>query len=199
MNGWTLWLTGLPASGKTTIARALWQELQAQGIRAVLLDSDELRPVLTPHPTYSPAERDAFYRTVVQLAALINEFEVNVLIAATAPRRIYRDHARNTLPRFAEIWVHCPIEICQQRDPKHLYQLAQAGAIDTLPGVQTPYEAPIAPDLILNSDELSVTEAVSCLLELLTTRGWVGQSFPVLKPDVGKKWRKTAKMWDNVG
>jgi adenylylsulfate kinase len=199
MNGWTLWFTGLPASGKTTLARALWQDLQAQGIHAVLLDSDELRAVLTPHPTYSPAERDDFYRTVVQLARLINDFGVNVLVAATAPRRAYRDVARHTLPRFAEIWVRCPIEVCQQRDPKHLYQRAQTGAIDMLPGIQIPYEYPIAPDLILDSDELPVTEAVSRLIELLTAKGWVGERAPVLKSDVGKKWRKTAKMWDNVG
>ncbi len=168
MNGWTLWCTGLPASGKTTIARALWHTLRERGVTAVVLDSDELRQILTPAPTYSDAERDNFYHTLVQLAAMLNRSGVNAIIAATAPRRAYRDDAREILPRFAEIWVRCPLSVCESRDPKQLYRAALAGTITTFPGIQTPFEPPFDPELIVDSDRMSVEDAVGMILATLT-------------------------------
>lgn len=167
MNGWTMWFTGLPAVGKTTLAHAVRGELRMLGVAAVVLDSDEVRSKLIPAPTYSDTERDEFYEALVQLAALLNGFGVNVLIAATAPRRSYRDLARHLLPRFAEIWVRCPLSVCQSRDPKHLYHDAEKGLITSLPGVQTPYEVPFAPEVIIDSDHLSVDESVAIILEVL--------------------------------
>lgn len=168
MNGWTVWFTGLPASGKTTLAHALKRELRTRGVSAVVLDSDEVRSKLIPTPTYSDAERDEFYEALVQMAELLNGFGVNVLIAATAPHRAYRDVARQMLPRFAEIWVRCPLSVCQRRDPKHLYRDAQKGLIASLPGVQTPYEVPFAPEVMIDSDQFSVDEAVGTIVDGLS-------------------------------
>ena len=164
--GWAIWLTGLPASGKTTIARQLQQQLRARQTLAVILDSDALRPVLAPASGYDEAGRDDFYARLVGLAELLVAQGVNVIIAATANRRAHRDVARLRLPRFAEVWVKCSLEVCRRRDPKGLYARALAGEIENLPGVQVAYEEPLAPDLILDSDHQTPEEATDALLSL---------------------------------
>jgi adenylylsulfate kinase len=101
---------------------------------------------------YAPAERDWFYNRLVELAVWLVRAGEHVLIAATASRRNYRDVARTQLgPRFAEVWVRCPVEVCRVRDPKGLYGRAAAGMIHGLPGVDVPYEAPEAPIPLRNS------------------------------------------------
>jgi len=119
--GWTVWLTGLPASGKTTIALHLQQKLLHCGSSAILLDSDAVRAILTPTPRYRAAERDDFYARLTLLAGLLTAQGFNAIVAATANRRAHRDQARNRLPRFLEIWVRCSLAVCQARDPKGLY------------------------------------------------------------------------------
>lgn len=167
MSGWIVWLTGLPSSGKTTVARALRAHLRDAGTHAVILDSDELRAILTPAPTYTAPERDHFYRALVALAGLLQRYDTNVIIAATAPKRAHRAAARALPGHFAEIWVRCPLEECRARDPKGLYARAAAGEISTLPGVGVPYEVPQRAEVIVDSDRLSVEEAVAHLLRHL--------------------------------
>ncbi len=157
--GWALWLTGLPASGKTTLARTLRRMLAAYEVECVILDSDEVRQVLTPNPTYSSEERDRFYRGLVDLAHLLTDYGVNVIIAATGSWRAYREAARKQLHPFAEVYVRCPIEVCRQRDPKGLYARADAGEITNLPGVGVPYEEPENPAVIVDTDVLTPEEA----------------------------------------
>lgn len=168
--GFAVWLTGIPSSGKTTLAQAVAPALAARGIHTQLLDSDELRRQLTPEPTYTPAERAWFYATLAWLATLLTTNGVNVLIAATAPRRAYRDAAREQIARFAEVWVRCKLESCQTRDPKGLWAKAARGEIDSLPGAGAVYERPLAPELILDTDRLTVAEAAARLVEQLHTR-----------------------------
>lgn len=158
--GFTIWLTGLPSSGKTTLARALAQRLDEQNIAVQLLDSDKLRRQLTPDPTYSPAERDWFYNTIGWLASLLTRNGVNVLIAATAPRRIHRQAARQRIDRFAEIYVACPPDVCRERDPKGLWERADKGEITNLPGAGTPYEIPESAEVTVHTDQLSIEEGV---------------------------------------
>ncbi len=162
--GWTLWLTGLPASGKTTLARALRRRLAALGIDVVVLDSDEIRPILTPNPTYTDEERDRFYAGLVDLADVLTRHGVNVIIAATGSWRIYRRAARERLSPFAVVWVRCPIAVCRARDPKGLYARSDAGAIDKLPGVGTPYEPPQEPAVIVDTDRLTLEESADRVL-----------------------------------
>ena len=165
--GWALWLTGLPASGKTTLARTLRRKLAEQGVECVILDSDEVRRVLTPNPTYTSEERDRFYRGLVDLAWLLTRYGVNVIIAATATWRAYRQAARQILHPFAEVYVRCPLEVCKQRDPKGLYARAEAGEITNLPGVGVPYEEPEHPAVVVDTDRLSPEEAAERVLAAL--------------------------------
>jgi adenylylsulfate kinase len=168
--GFAIWLTGLPSSGKTTVAQTLGQRLAAEGITAQLLDSDELRQKLTPQPTYSAAERDWFYEMIVFLAELLTSNGVNVIIAATAPRRAHRDAARDRLARFAEVYVVCPPEVCRARDTKGLWQKADAGEIDTLPGAGTEYEPPLSPELFVHTAEQSPQTATSHIWHYLNEK-----------------------------
>ncbi|HEX6290167.1 MAG TPA: adenylyl-sulfate kinase [Herpetosiphonaceae bacterium] len=162
--GFTIWLTGLPASGKTSLARELQRLLAQRGVHAVLLDSDELRGALTPQPRYTAAERDWFYGVIGYLAAWLARSGVNVLIAATAQRRAYRDQARAQIARFAEVEVCCPLAICQQRDPKGIYAQAQAGQAQHVPGVGDPYEPPLHPEATIDTGSMSPTAAARSVL-----------------------------------
>lgn len=148
--GFAVWITGLPSSGKSTIAAALAQRLRGLGIIAVTLESDAVRKILTPEPTYTTEERERFYRQFAEFGALIVRSGVPVILDATANRRAYRDHARGIIPRFLEVAVTTPLEVCRERDAKGLYAAAAAGLTTAVPGVQTAYEAPAAPDVALD-------------------------------------------------
>jgi len=148
--GFALWMTGIPASGKSSITRELVKKLSLRGISVVVLESDEMRKILTPEPSYSPEERDAFYRSLTLIGGLLTRNGINVIFDATANRRTYREYARTLIPRFAEVFVSCPLDVCMQRDPKGIYQRAATGTASTVPGVQSPYEPPLNPDLTLD-------------------------------------------------
>ena len=148
--GFGVWITGLPSSGKSSVTRELVKKLKAQGIHIVVLESDEMRKILTPEPTYSPEERDRFYRTLVLLGELLTRSGVNVIFDATANRRAYRDHARSLIQKFIEVYVDCPMEICRKRDPKGIYARAASGAAATVPGVHVSYEPPLEPELTVD-------------------------------------------------
>lgn len=139
MNGTVVWFTGLPASGKSTLA-----ERVRERTGGILLESDALREVLEAD-RYE--ERDAFYRRLGALAALLARQGHIVLVAATAPRAEHRDHARALAPHFVEVYVATPLAECERRDPKQLYARARAGAAPLLPGVGVPYEPPRAPEV----------------------------------------------------
>jgi adenylylsulfate kinase len=117
-----------------------------------VLESDELRRILTPHPRYDEEERDAFYGAMIHIGALLLRHGVSVIFDATANLRRYRDRARESLPRFLEVYVDCPIEVCEARDPKGLYRKARRGELDSLPGVQAPFEPPLHPDVVVRGD-----------------------------------------------
>jgi len=116
--GFAVWITGLPASGKSTVAAALAAELRARGIGVEVLESDSLRKIFTPHARYDEAERNEFYGQLAFLAALLARHGVAVIIDATANLRAYRDRARQQIPCFMEIYVDTPLEVCMRRDPK---------------------------------------------------------------------------------
>jgi adenylylsulfate kinase len=162
--GWAIWLTGLPASGKTTIACCLQQRLRQSHIPVVVLDSDELRPILSIVPRYDEATRTDFYVRLTHLAGVLVQQGTNVIIAATANRRAHRNFARTYLPHFVEVWIKCPLTICRSRDPKGLYARALAGKIHNFPGIDSEYEEPLAPDWIIDSSQLTPEKAVDSLL-----------------------------------
>ncbi len=151
LQGAVLWLTGLPASGKTTLARGLVEAFRELGLAVLWLDSDDLRAVMTPQASYSPEERDIFYATLGHLARLGAAGGVTVLISATASRASYREQTRASVERFIEIFLTCSEEKLRERDFKGLYQRADAGEILSLPGAQSSYEVPADPELTLDS------------------------------------------------
>lgn len=169
-----VWLTGLPASGKSTIRRALVAQLTARGVQPAVLESDALRQVLTPDASYAPAERDLFYRCIVLTARLLAEHGVPVIIDATATRRAWRDAARAAIPRFAEVFISTPLEVCMARDPKGIYRAALEKSGSHVPGVHEPYESPAAPELTFRGDNVPPDEAASAIVALLEARGWIG-------------------------
>jgi adenylylsulfate kinase len=173
--GFALWLTGLPSSGKTTLARALSRLLASRGISSVLLDSDDLRQRLTPNATYSQEERDWFYGVVAYLAELLANNGVNVLIAATASRREYRQAARQRIARFAEVYVECQPAVCRARDSKGLWRRADEGQIAGLPGADAPYEPPESPEVQVDTARTTVEEAAHQILAELDSRGFWAQ------------------------
>ena len=140
--GLVVWLTGLPSSGKSTLAVKLADRLRAQGVSALVLDGDEVRAALRPSPGYDDASRDAFYETLARLATLLARQGSVILVPATAHRRAFRTRARALAPAFLELWVDTPLSDCARRDAKGLYQQSAAHGTSTLPGAQLGYETP---------------------------------------------------------
>ncbi|HLE42226.1 MAG TPA: adenylyl-sulfate kinase [Nitrospirota bacterium] len=148
--GFGIWITGLPSSGKSSVTGELVKKLMAGGAHVVVLESDEMRKILTPEPTYSPEERDRFYRTLALLGELLTRQGISVIFDATANKRAYRDHARTLLRKFIEVYVECPIEVCRKRDPKGIYAKAASGLATAVPGIQAAYEPPLRPELTID-------------------------------------------------
>lgn len=162
-----VWITGLPASGKSTVAAALRAELADQGIRAVVLESDRLREILTPEPRFDEGERNRFYAALVALGDLILKQGLPVVFDATANLRRYRDGARAAFPRFVEVYVDTPLDVCRARDPKGIYREARAGGY--VPGLQAPYEPPERPDVVLRGDSEKPEEGARRIMAFLET------------------------------
>ncbi len=176
-SGFAVWFTGLPASGKTSIAEKMCQILSEQGITIVLFDSDELRKVLTPRPRYTDDERDWFYSVMVYLAEHLTESGVNVAISATAPRRYYRATARLHIEKFAEVYVDCPEALCRARDPKGLWKKADSGEIKTLPGSGIAYEKPSLPEIRIDSAHTNISSGACRVLKGLERLGFLDKGF----------------------
>jgi len=169
--GAIVWFTGLPSSGKSTLARRVQAHFLATGRRPVLLDGDELRDILGVH-SYAADDRDRFYRALAALAGLLANQGMLVLVAATAPRREDRDRARAEVGcgrpaegGFVEVWVKTALAECEARDPKGLYARARRGDARDLPGVGAAYEPPLDPEVIADGgfDDAAVA-AIECHL-----------------------------------
>ncbi len=165
--GSVIWLTGVPRSGKSTVAGALVEALQARGDATLWLDSDDLRAVLTPEASFSDADRDLFYASVVHLAGLGADGGATVVVSATAPRRAYRDAIRQRVPSMIEVWVRADRDTLRARDHAGLYRDADAGAITNLPGAGTAYEEPANPDIVLDTPGQEPREMASAVLAAL--------------------------------
>lgn len=167
--GTVVWLTGLPGSGKSTIARAAQQHLHSAGFRTVLLDGDNLRHGLCADLGFSVEARNENVRRTGEVAKLFLETGVVVLVALVSPMRQAREAVRQSLPvgDFLEIYCQCPLAVCQQRDPKGHYAKAESGSIANFTGISSPYEEPLAPDLRLDTDIRLVEESVVQLIQLV--------------------------------
>jgi adenylylsulfate kinase len=172
-NAFGIWVTGLPASGKSTLTAALKEQLRGRGVDVAVLESDTLRKTLTPNPRYDDEERDTFYQQLADVGALLTEQGVPVVFDATGNRRAYRDRARKQIRHFLEIYVDCPLATRMARDPKGIYRQAQGSSMAKVPGVHTPYEPPETPDLVVKCEGESPEAAAGRVVALLTQKGYI--------------------------
>ncbi len=177
--GVTVWLTGLSASGKSTIAYTLEHALMERGHLAYVLDGDNIRHGLNKNLGFSPEDREENIRRIGEVAKLFTDAGAIAITSFISPYKGDRDKVRALLApgEFIEVFVDCPVDVCSQRDPKGLYKKAMAGEIKNFTGVNAPYEAPDKPELVIHSDKCSVQEAAVMLLELLEKSGKI----PALK------------------
>lgn len=171
---WVAWLTGLPGSGKSSVAHETARRLEARGMRVRVLELDEIRRVVTPSPGYTAEERELVYRALAYMAWLLYNEGVSVIIDATAHRRRFRDAARALIPAFAEIYLCASLSTCRTRAgdrrggyaPADVYgQAGREGS--TVPGVDEAYEPPLHPELVINAEALDVTDAAEQTAQFL--------------------------------
>jgi adenylylsulfate kinase len=165
----TIWLTGLSGSGKSTLAFALEKALFDRHYMAYTLDGDNIRHGLCRDLGFSAADRSENIRRIAEVAHLMNEAGLIVITSFISPYREDRELARQIIgtDRFIEVFVSTPLAICEKRDPKGLYQKARAGELKNFTGISDPYEAPDAPDLILNTHDIDFADCLKQLLKLL--------------------------------
>jgi adenylylsulfate kinase len=172
--GSVIWLTGLPGSGKTTIAKLLHEKLRNMSFRAEILDGDEVRKNLSPDLGFSKQDRETHAKRVVYLAKLLSRNDVVSIVALISPYRAFRDSARETIGKnFVEVWVKASSETCQQRDPTGLYKKAAQGKVQALTGVSDPYEPPVRAELVINTESEGPEESVGKLLTFLRQNGYL--------------------------
>lgn len=165
--GLTIWFTGLPCCGKTTVADRVAVILKEKGYRIERLDGDIVREGLTNDLGFTKKDRDENIRRIVFVAKMLSRNNVIVLATFISPYRAERRNARREIGRFLEVYVRCPIEICMKRDVKGMYQKALDGRIKHFTGVDDPYEEPEHPELILDTDKETVEKSVQKVLDVL--------------------------------
>ena len=172
-NGFTLWFTGLPCSGKSTIADTVAEELRQMGLKAERLDADIIRKHLWKELGYSKEDRDENIRRAAFLAKLLTRNGIVVLTSFISPYRELRDYARREIGDFVEIYVKCPVEVCIQRDTRGMYKKALAGEISNFTGVSDPYEEPLNPEVLIESDKESLEESVTKVMTKIKELGYI--------------------------
>lgn len=170
MKGIALWITGLPGSGKSTLA----DEIKKAYPGFIVLRMDEFRKIVTPRPAYSDEERDIVYRALVYLAKIMTENGHDVIIDATGNLRKWRTLARRLMPEYAEVYLKCPLEVAVKRERKRVYThkaprgIYKRGAKGwPVPGVRAPYEEPEKPEVVIDTDNVSLKESVRLIKELM--------------------------------
>lgn len=174
--GAILWFTGLSGSGKSTLANEVEQRLFAEGCFTYLLDGDNVRHGLNGDLGFSPEDRTENIRRIGEVAKLFVDAGALVLTAFISPYREDRDRVRGIVEDpsdFIEVFVDCPLEICERRDPKGLYVKARSGEIPEFTGISAPYEAPESPEICLDTSELTVVEAAERVVEFLRAGGYL--------------------------
>jgi len=173
--GFTIWFTGLSASGKSTIAVAAEEALYGIGCRTYILDGDNIRHGLNKNLGFSPEDREENIRRIGEVSKLLRDCGIINMTAFISPYRQDRKAARElgSGDEFIEVFVDCPIEVCEQRDPKGVYQKAREGLIKEFTGISAPYEAPESPEIHLHTDQMSIEECVDFILNYLLREKYI--------------------------
>ncbi len=168
-----LWFTGLSGAGKSTLAHAVEEELHQLGCRTFVLDGDNVRHGLSSNLGFSEDDRHENIRRIGEASKLMMEAGIITMTAFISPFQADREAVRNLLPHgdFIEIWCKASLEVCESRDVKGLYAKARSGKIKNYTGINSPYEVPKDPELIINTDTLSLKQAVAAILDFLRGRG----------------------------
>ena len=171
--GSVIWFTGLPCSGKSTLARLLHENLKASGVPSEVFDGDIVRQRLTKGLGFSKEDRMENVRRIAFVAQLLSKHGVVAIVAAISPYQEARDEIRKEVENYVEIFVDCPLEVCQARDVKGMYKKAREGEIQHFTGVSDPYEVPADPELIVNTSLESQEDSLSYILKYLSQNGHV--------------------------
>jgi adenylyl-sulfate kinase len=171
--GFTLWLTGLSGAGKSTLAAAVARQLRTHGIGVEILDGDEIRENLSKGLGFSREDRDTNIRRIGYVARLLTRNGVAVITAAISPYRSVRDEVREHIGNFVEVYVKTSLDECIRRDTKGLYRRALAGELPQFTGVSDPYEEPLEPELVVETERETVGESAARVIELLRERGYL--------------------------
>lgn len=171
--GCTVWMTGLPGSGKTTIALEVERRLKALGRNVEILDGDEVRKGLSSDLGFSKEDRQQHARRVTFVAKVLSRNGVIVLVGLISPFRAFRQYAREEIGDFLEVYIDTSLEECIHRDPKGLYKKAMAGQIKDLTGLQDPYEAPEHPELVIPTEDVSVDQAAEMVVGAISEHGYL--------------------------
>lgn len=174
-HGGILWFTGLSGSGKSTLAHAVEEALHRQGVRTFVLDGDNIRQGLCKDLGFSEEDRTENIRRIGEVSKLMMEAGVLVLTAFISPFRQDRNIVRELVAEgdFIEIFCDAPLAVCEDRDPKGLYKKARAGEIPEFTGISSPYEAPVAAEVVLRTGEDSVQDCVGQVIDYLSRQGRV--------------------------
>lgn len=170
--GFTLWFTGIPSSGKTTLSGAVAEKIRQRNFRAEVLDGDIVREELC-NLGFTKEDRDQNVKRIGVVCRLLSRNGVVAVAAAISPYREMRRYVRSRIDDFVEVFVKCPVEVCMERDPKGNYKKALAGEIKNFTGVDDPYEEPENAEIVVETDRLSVDESVALILRRLEELGYV--------------------------
>lgn len=165
--GFVVWFTGLPASGKSTVAKLLVRYLKGPGFKVEYLDGDLVRPWLSPEAGFSREDRVRHLRRVAFVCHLLARNGVVVVASFVSPYRDVREEARRIINSFVEVYVKCPLEVCMERDPKGLYKRALAGEIEHMTGIDDPYEEPLNPEVVVDTSTMSPEECLNVVVDRL--------------------------------
>lgn len=171
--GFTLWFTGLPCSGKTTISEIVGKELRDRDLNVEMLDGDELRRNLSKDLGFSKEDRETHIKRVGFIAKLLSRNDVATLAAFVSPYRAVRKYLRIEIGNFIEVYVKCPVEVCIKRDVKGMYKKAIAGEIKNFTGISDPYEEPLEPEIIVETDKEMPIESAQKVIQRLESMEYI--------------------------
>lgn len=168
-----IWITGLPASGKSTIANLLKEYCTSHGIPSDILDGDELRKTLSSDCDYTEQGRKEHNRRVIVVAKLLSKNGITTIVPLISPFRETREKARQEIPNFVEVYVKATLDTCIKRDPKGLYKKAREGQIKNMTGISSPYQEPVNPEVVLDTEKMTPQECLKLVIKKIEDLGYL--------------------------